>query len=270
MAGSRAVIGPLPEFELPPVTEVTVAVQFVPIPQFGMREAVAVSRAFEGWEIVDVVPALEPIVESPIALLESPGLRLGLGSPPLRLLLSAENGRWLAQVQQDRVAVHERRGELRPTFPRVVEQLRHVVAGVSGALATRLLEPPHSAELVEVIYDNTIRMGGAWIDLADLHRVLRYVSPEPGEGPFSRVEQAQVGFTYPMIDDGVFAGRLRVLAGPHIVPGEQPAIRLQLVSRRIVGERDLDSVLEQSHANLVEAFTAVTTDQMHELWNRLR
>lgn len=260
----------LPEYELAPVTEIVVAVQFVPVSQFGMREAVAVSRAFEGWELIEVLSALEPIVESPQVSAGVEGLRLGLGIPPVRVMLGADDGRWLAQVQQDRVAVHERRGEVRPTFPQVVERLREVTARTSGGLAVQLFEPPNQAELVEVIYDNLIRTGGGWIDLAELHRVLRIVSSEPGEEPFARVEQAQVGFSYPLIEDQQFLGRLRVAAGPYTAPGEQPAIRLQLVCRRIVGERDLDSVLEQAHADLVNAFTAVTTDRMHELWGRVR
>lgn len=260
----------LPEYELPPVTEIVAAVQFVPLPQFGMREAVAVSRAFEGWEIVDVLPALEPIVEPPAGAPAVPSMRLALGSPPLRLVISRDDDRWLAQVQQDRIAAHERRGDSVPTFPRVAGRLCDVAAAASAGLGATLLEVPYQPELVEVIYDNTVRMGGGWRDPADLHRVLRIVSSEPGEDPFSAVEHVQVGMTYLLRDGQRFAGRLRVTAGPHLVPGEQPGVRLQLACRRIVGDRDLDSVLEQSHADLVRAFTAVTTGAMHDQWSRIR
>lgn len=39
-----------------PGVEVLIGVQFVPLPQFGMREAVTVSRAFKDRDVMDVVP----------------------------------------------------------------------------------------------------------------------------------------------------------------------------------------------------------------------
>lgn len=260
----------LPEYEFPPVTEIVIAIQLVPVPQFGMREAVAVSRAFEGWEIIDVLPALEPIVEAPLGAATGHSLRLGLGTPPQRVVLSADDGHHIAQVQQDRVAAHQRRGEQRPSFAAVHGLLREVTARASGGLQKTLLEPPHQAELVEVIYDNIVRMGGGWADPANLHRLLRIVDEDPGEEPYDRPEQVQTGFTYLLRNGQEFRGRLRVMAEPYIVPAEQPGIRLQLISRRIVGDRALDSVLEQSHADIVNAFTAVTTDEMHRQWRRIR
>lgn len=260
----------LPGFDLPPVREIVIAIQFVPVPQFGIREAVAVSRTFEGWEIVDVLPALDPIVEGPLGEATGHGLRFGLGTPPQRVVLSSDGGHRIAQVQQDRVAAHQRRDGERPSFAAVHALLRQVTARASGGLQKMLLEPPHQAELVEVIYDNIVRMGGGWRDLADVHRLLRIVDDDPGDEPYDRVEQVQVGFTYLLREGQQFRGRLRVSAEPYIVPGEQPAVRLQLISRRIVGDRDLDSVLEQSHADIVKAFTAVTTPEMHEQWRRIR
>lgn len=260
----------LPEYERPPASEVVVAVQFVPLPQFGMREALTLARAFEDWEIVDVVDALEPIVEPPPGQVTGPALRFGLGSPPRRLLLSADGGRWVAQFQQDRLVLHERRIEQRPTFSAAAGKLREVTDRAAGAIGRPLFEPPNQAELVEVIYDNALRQGEGWSQLSELHQVLRIVAGRAGEEPFADVEQAQVGFTYVLLDEDRFAGRLRVLASPHIIPRELPSIRLQLISRRIVGGQDLEVVLKQSHADIVEAFTAVTTEHMHEVWRRTR
>src|SRR4051812_16865967 len=95
----------LPDFKDPPVTEVVAAVQFVPLAQFGMPEVISVARAFEGWTIVDVPPAIPPIVESPPNQAAHQGINFTLGPPPLRVILS-QGDRWLAQVQQDRIAAH--------------------------------------------------------------------------------------------------------------------------------------------------------------------
>ena len=54
----------LPDYKSPPVVEVIGAVQFDPLPQFGIAEAVAVARAFDDYSVVDVPPALPPIVEA--------------------------------------------------------------------------------------------------------------------------------------------------------------------------------------------------------------
>ncbi len=260
----------LPDYERPPVTEVVVAVQFIPVPQFGMREAVAVSRAFDGWEMVDVQPALEPIIEPPPGQLATSALRFGLGMPPVRVILSSESERWLAQVQQDRLVVHERRLGERPTFAHVAEKVHEVAARAGRGLGKALLAPPNAPELVEVIYDNTIAAGEGWAEFSELHRVLHIVNARGGVAPYGRVEQLQIGFSYALTDREGFVGRLRVVAEPRVAADGSRSIHLQLISRRIVHNHDLDSVLEQSHVDIVNGFTAVTTERMHEIWGRFR
>lgn len=258
----------LPEYERPPVVEIVAAIQFVPVPQFGMREAVAVSRAFEGWDVVDVASALEPIVEPPAGHIVGPILRFGLGNPPVRVILGSEGEHWVAQVQQDRVVAHERKGQERPSFANVAPKLRHVATRAARALDRPLLSPPHDAELVEVLYENALPVGEGWNDFSELHRVLRVFSGDAGASPFASFEQAQVGFAYELTDDGEFAGRLRVIAEPHVGADGDRSIHLRLISRRIVNNQDLDSVLERCHADIVLGFTAVTTEPMHEIWGR--
>lgn len=260
----------LPDYERPPVVEVLIGVQFVPVPQFGMREAVAVSRAFDDWEVVDVVPALEPIVEAPAGHLVAPMLRFGLGSPPMRVVLGQDGEHWVAQVQQDRVVAHERKVDARPSFANVKPRLWDVVARAADALDRPLLAEPHSPELVEVIYLNRLPVGEGWNDFTEMHRVLRVFSAQAGAGRFASFEQAQVGFAYELGDEGEFAGRLRVVAEPHVGQDQAKFLQLQLISRRFVNNLDLDSVLERCHADVVEGFTAVTTDHMHEGWGRYR
>lgn len=260
----------LPEYERPPVVEVVASVQFVPVPQFGMREAVSVSRAFDGWEVIDVPPALEPIVEAPSGHLVAPTLRFGLGNPPVRLLLGTEDGRWIAQIQQDRVAAHERKLTKRPSFANAAPQLRKVSARAAKALDRTLLEGEHRAEIVEVVYENQIPAGEGWTSFSQLNRVLRVVARTAGDPPYRTFEQAQVAFAYELVEDGEFLGRLRVIANPQVEPDGARSIHLRLIGRRVVGDRELDSVLAQCHADVVQGFTAVTTERMHKIWGRFR
>jgi hypothetical protein len=260
----------LPDYERPPVVEVVAAVQFLPLPQFGMREAVAVSRAFDGWDVVDVPPALDPIVEYPAGNVASPALRFGLGQPPVRAILASEGERFLAQVQQDRIAAHERKVDQPPSFQNVKPALRDVATRVSEGLGRAVLEEPHGPEVVEVIYENRIPAGEGWNDFSEAHRVLRVFSQEAGAPPYERFEQARVELAYDLRDADDFAGRLRVVSDPQIGPDQERWLHLRLISRRMVHHRDVDSVLEQCHADIVRGFTAVTTERMHEIWGRLR
>lgn len=185
----------------------------------------------------------------------------------MRLFL-AHGDRWLAQVQQDRVVVHERRVESAPSFSNVGPRLLEVVEKTSSALAHSLLEGEHRGEIAEVIYENRIPGGEGWSGFSELDKVLRVVSPSPGTGRFETVENLQLAYSFQFLKDGAFAGRMRVLAEPQREPNGQPVLHLRLISRRIVGTDPLGDVLEECHADIVEGFTAITTDNMHQLWGR--
>lgn len=261
---------PLPDYERPPVTEVVASIQFLPIPNFGMGEAVAVAREFPEWEVVDVLPALEPIVETGPGHVASQGLRFGFGSPPVRLLLSSDHGRWLAQVQQDRIAAHERILESRPSFRNVAPKLKEVAQKASKALDRELLDEPYRPELVEVIYENRIVSGSGWNGLSDIASVVRILNTDAGQGWYATPEQSQIAFSYALLDGEDFKGRLRVIVEPGIQPDGTPSLQLRLISRRIVHDDAVDDVLEACHADIVNGFTAVTTEKMHDVWGRYR
>ncbi len=260
----------LPDFERPPVVEVVAAVQFVPLAQFGMREAAMAARAFEGWDILDVPPALEPIIEAPPGHPATTSLRFGLGVPPTRLIIGTSDGRWLAQVQQDRVAAHERKTADRPSFKNVKPKVLEVADRASTALGEMVLADAHPPELVEVIYENHVFPGAGWDDFSQLDQVLRAVRPSVGEPPWDKIEQLSLGFAFALADDDTFRGRLRVTAEPAFHAEKGPLLHLRLIGRRFVQNRELDSVLEECHDDIVRGFTAITTERMHEAWGRFR
>lgn len=260
---------PLPDYERPPVVEIIAAVQFRPLQKFAMPEIVAVARAFDDWNVVEAPEALPPIVEPAPGDLPTHRMNLSLGMPPLRVILATLSGRWLAQLQQDRVAVQERKTKNRPSFKHAAPQLRKVAKLASKGLGRELLDGEHGAELVEVIYENRIPAGEGWSGFAELHRVLRAVSARAGSAPYAKIEQMNIGFSYPLNRGEEFAGRLRVLAEPAI-EDEGEALRLRLISRRMVKGAPLADVLEECHADIVNCFTSVTTDRMHEIWGRIQ
>jgi hypothetical protein len=267
---AERIVTDLPDYERPPVVEIAAAVQFAPLAHFGMREALAVARSFEGWELLDVAPALDPILEAPLGQLVAPSVRIAIGIPPPRVLLGTEAGRWLTQLQQDRLVAHERKAGVRPSFVNVAPRVREVARHAGNGLDVPLLREPHAPELVELIYENLIPRGEGWSDPGEMHRVLRVFGEEAGAPPFASFEQAQISFSYELLEGGEFNGRLHVLAQPQLGPDGGGALHLRLISRRTVGDQEFDRVLEQCHADIVHAFTAVTTERMHEIWGRIR
>lgn len=259
----------LPAYERPPVVEIIGAVQFAPMPRFGIADVIALGRTLSDWEFVESPPAIPPMGEGPSPIV-MPQAMFGIGAP-MRVIMQADTGRWTAQVQQDRLAVHETKREDRPSFTNVKPRLNELAENVSSALLLELFGVAHPADMVEVIYENAIRQrDGGWDGFSDLGRVLRIINTGPGVDRFSEVEQAGVQFSYLLEEAGEMAGRLRVIGEPQYDEEGGPVLALRLVSRRFVSGRALDDVLEACHADIVEGFTAITTENMHEIWGRLR
>lgn len=257
----------LPDYERPPVVEIVVAVQFQPLRRFGMPEIVRLAQGLgEGWRIADVPPALGRMVEDPGRPTESATM-LNFGfQPPPRAVFTSTDDRWLAQVQSDRLAVHERKRAERPSFAHVAPRLTELRKAVAQAVDADVFGEPHPPELVEVIYMNQIRTSAD--GAAD---VLRSVSGDGLHRVGGQIDGFNQGFSTRLGGDGKhFEGRLRVLASVETGPEGDEALQLQLISRRYVRHHGLANVLERSHGDIVEGFTAITHDAMHEHWGRFR
>jgi uncharacterized protein (TIGR04255 family) len=261
----------LPDYKHPPVTEITAAVQFRPLPFFGIREVVEVVRALDGWEVDDLPPAIPPMAEPPAGNAEQQSLNVGFGSPPLRIVLSSGEGRWAGQVQQDRLAIHERKLDERPSFRNVEPMLARFVKSVGEAVHRPLLVEPHRPDIVEVIYENRIASrDGGWSDFSELSRVLRGLQPDIGMGSYREVEGLTLAFSYVLTEDTEMVGRLRVIGEPQRDADGAPVFALRLVGRRFVQGKSVKDVLEMCHVDIVRGFTSITTEHMHEVWGRFQ
>lgn len=259
----------LPDFRRPPVVEIVAAVQFAPLPRFEIEQVVALGHGFDDWTVVEAPPAIPPMSE----LAGARGVvqqLISFGTPPVRAILSGDGGRWTGQIQQDRIAVHERKVDHRPSFGNVGPMLKRFCEHASSALGSTILVDAHPAEIVEVIYENHIVPSeGAWSNLGELHRVLRVMDSRAGDPPYDTLEQATIAFSYALGEGDAFHGRLRVSVEPrHDTSG--PAFGLRVTSRRLVHEASVDTTLESCHSDIVRGFTAITTEAMHEVWERYR
>lgn len=259
----------LPDYEHPPVVEIVAAVQFLPLRQFGMPEIVGVARRLDDWDIADAPPALGRIIEDPDAVATTPSTAITLGNPPQRVVFASKDGRWLAQIQADRVAIHERNRTERPSFSNVVPKLEEFCKAASDALDVEICGPDHRPELVEVTYKNQVLSGDFWSGMDDLDEVLVFFNAKGLGATTGELDRMALALSFRLADENQnFAGRLRVSAQPEARPGEPVDLQLQLVSRRYVGDATLGDVLEASHRDIVESFTAITTEKMHKVWGR--
>lgn len=132
---------------------------------------------------------------------------------------------------------------------------------------------PQRPTFVELTYVNAIKpVPGVWQNHGELHRVLRIVSGTAGQAPWAKVERAAIRFSFPIRDSDTFRGRLHIAAEPVFQEGGIPMLNLNLITRRLVDEssESLEAVFDACHREAVSAFTAVTTERMHDHWVRIK
>jgi hypothetical protein len=290
----------LPRFARPPVIEVAGTVQFVPLPGFALREIVQVAESLPDYELRELGGLLAPLRElepggadriegsaavapdAPLAqtyaLTRPPEYAQGSEPPQQRGVYSTWDGRYVAQIQHDRIAVSERSapdvdGE-RPCSPNVWRELEEISAQVRDALVGDGAEHgPDHATLLELTHVNEIRPAeGVWQSHGELHRVLRALAPTTGNPPWARAELTTLAFAFPLHDaDGAFAGRLHVSAKPTYTAAGSPTFTLELTARRLLdGSEPLSETFAACRHDAVRAFTALTTSPMHLQWGRER
>lgn len=269
--------GSLPQYANPPVREIVGAAQFRPLPRFGLPDIVRLGKALADYELRELQPQLPPLQEGAPGRPEPPQLMLGFGPQPQRALYFRQpDERFVAQLQQDRIAINERRvppdSQEDPSSEHVWPELKRLAECVTAELVTDGADHgPGRSTYVELTYVNAIRPAdGVWQHHGELHRVLRIVSPCAGEEPWANVERASVRFSFPLGESDRFQGRLHVSAEP-VFDGGNPMLNLNLIARRRVEDSEsLEAAFVACHCDAVRSFTAITTPEIQAHWGRTR
>ena len=263
----------LPEFELPPVIETVLSVQFQPlvkftVPHFGLYWA----KIRDQYPHVRATPPLSHAMEVFGGQRKKPGIGIRVvEGDEARCWFIDSTQTHLIQVQRDRFILNWRKvagTEIYPRYltfkPKFVDEWKRFRAFV----ADQALGVPEVNQC-EVTYVNHFEFGNEWKSPADLPRVL---SCWKGISPGSLLAEPElVQFTSRYILPEQ-KGRLHVTLQPAFRARDaKEVLQLNLTARGKPDSTELDDILkffDLGHEWIVKGFTELTTAEMHRLWRR--
>jgi uncharacterized protein (TIGR04255 family) len=264
----------LPEYAKPPVVEVACSMQFEPIDKL---HAGRLGLLWEGYRdrypLVEQQPPLSPIREQ----FEATPMRLGFSFetfPMPRVWFLKPDGTRLVQVQRDHFIVNWRKLDTDVEYPRYVsirETLIEELAHFQTFLEREGLGPIRVVQ-TELTYVNQIDARTADGSRKPLSQIVRVWSGDEAKGKLPRFEETSFHARYVMRDGDKPVGRLHINLEPQLLGKDNaPVYALTVVARGVPPTPDVDGALaslDRGHEAIVEGFTAITTDEMHAIWER--
>lgn len=260
----------LPEFDNPPVAEVSIGVQFRPLVGLhGLALAPLRERWRTSYPTVEEQPALVPAIEgAPSAM---PQLQLSVGPlPPVRQLFLNESRTELVQVQPDRLLVNWRAGDPPADYPRyghMRDSFERQFTDVAQFVAEENLGRLEITQ-AELSYINVFQTGRDDLGRADWF--LKGWSGTAGHH-LGEPEQLRVTLTFLVPGIGQPPVRLYMEISPAQKVSGEPVLFFTLTVRGNPGGRSLSEslkFLDEAHEHLVRSFAELTEESMHEAWGR--
>jgi uncharacterized protein (TIGR04255 family) len=261
----------LPRFNRPPVTEVALAVHFLPLDGLTHLDLGSLRETWRA-QYPDVeehpeLPPLWPEVEREDGALQFP--MFGFDTRPRwprAWFLNPDRDR-LIQLQQDRLVVNWRRtdietpyphyDEIKPAFSHALSDLSDFVVRSTGAALTPVQ--------YEVTYVNQVGFGSSLAEIVS-----------PWSGAYSTAflptaEDVRMQARYSIVDaDGQWRGRLNVTVNPSSESTDDGgAVLLHVFARTLPKAGDtIDglALLDLAHEWVVKGFAAFTTRDAHTDW----
>ncbi|MBN1805306.1 MAG: TIGR04255 family protein [Sedimentisphaerales bacterium] len=263
----------LPEYDLPPVNEVVIGLQFDPLSKF-----TAVHPGLFWQEIRDRYP--KQSIQHPLSSVfeqfedEKPKKLKGQLSqiPPLpRCWFFDEHENQLVQLQADRFIHNWKKVTGEEEYPHYVN-----VRAEFLNLWDLFLKFAKKEELGDIIinqweltYVNYIFKGNEWTSMNDLQTLFSYWAGRPSKSYLPIPENIGVEVTYAFPEK---FGRLHISFNPAFKkPDDISIIRLNLTARGRPEQSDISSILasfDLGHEWIVNGFTDFTTSKAHEIWKR--
>lgn len=253
-----------PRFSQPPVTEIAIAVEFVPIQAFGPVRMIDLHRRLWAQDYPRVVeqPPLPPPAPEPGSVLAGVGLQIGSGVAPLRLWMLSDDESQLLQLQHDRLILNWRKTDDHGAYPSYAT-LRKTFAARWDAFASALPEKARPT-MVEVTFVNRLPSDAKSGSLAGF---LESISdPQvPGNGVstafryLSSIDRNEGGPGSVVVNAGAqrdVPATLTIATRLGIARADQP-------ESSVIMDR-----LDTAHDLGVTTFVGLTPDTLHKKWGR--
>lgn len=268
----------LPEYAKPPVVEVACSIQFEPVVGLHAGLLGLLWQTYrERYPDVEQHPPLSAVREQ----FEAKAVRIGFSLegafpsfPMPRLWFLNTDGTRLIQVQRDHFIVNWRKLDTDTEYPRY-DSIRETLFDEFGRFEAFLrahdlsMTPVVQTELTYVNHIDARQSDGTRKPLSDIVKIWT------GEKPTDKLpqfEEASFHARYIMRDGGKPMARLHINLEPQLyVRDNAPVYALTLIARGAPSAPDLQgalSSLDNGHVAIVEGFTAITTDQMHMVWEK--
>jgi uncharacterized protein (TIGR04255 family) len=265
----------LPRFRKPPVSEMALGVQFPSILN-PVHVGLYYQRVKSRFPKIQVHPPVFPVLEnlgtSPPRV---PQFTINPGMLPMqpRMWFLSDDDNFLIQLQSDRLIVNWRRDEKGTPYPHF-EAVQEVFTKAFDELEALLKAEDVSiaANQCEVVYINPIRIADTGISLSEPQRIFRVLSAERGSEWQEPLEHVLCNVRYQLKDQaGSPYGRLTVTLASGAAADQSPAFQLELTARGApqgAGREGIVAFHNQGHRAVARCFAAITTPEMHKLWER--
>lgn len=268
----------LPDFDLPPVTEVVLGIQFDRIPGFQTIHAGKLWEKFsEKFPIVQEHPPSEPTFETFGTKPVSGGVQLELMSGPLpmpKLWFLNEDQTELIQFQPDRFVHNWRKVKEGDVYPRY-ERIRSDFISEIECLQSFFLENNLGllqSNQCEITYVNHILSHDNENIWDNPEIVFKFFKMDLDQNVLGQFENSRIQLRFILNnDDGIPFGRLHVNAMPALTRDGKTMIALSLTVRGSSASGSLDAAanfLDFGRTKIVEGFAELTTEEMHKRWGR--
>ena len=267
---------PLPEFDAPPVSEVALSIEFLPLTNWrSPHSGLFWSIIKDEYPNTEVAPPLESQIEKfgEEFWRHGPTVRLQIANPDVsRFWFISSDKTRLIQVQRDRFIVNWRKiqgdeiyphyeADMRPRLGREWLRFKQFVADAGiGEI---------SVQQCEVTYVNDIVEGDAWRTFADTLRLFSLWWGKGSTGFLPAPEQLTVAGSFEMPNQ---SGRLHFVSQPVFRRlDERRASQFRLTARGKPPsgtDNDLMAWMDVAHEWVVRGFADLTSDAAHKLWKR--
>ena len=266
----------LPEFDSPPLDEVAIGVQFMPLRNFSAAHlGMYWSRIRERYPSIEDNPPLFHRVENldpKPTRVSSPQLIAEM-TFPLRCWYISPDSTELLQVQNDQFFRNWRRVTGNEPYPRFPALLTRFLAEWNDFQSFVRSEQLGEVRIdqCELTYINHAAKGEGWERFSEIGNVLSSLGPPSESGLLSDPELVNWSSTYKLPDN---LGRLRATMTP-VFRGRdfKMVLSLNLTARGAPLNSSDDALIawfDLAHTWVVTGFAELTTSAMHEIWKRRR